>query len=153
MLRLLIAAGMLIFSFVPHLNFSVEDTPPCFHELEREFFNRKNVIEALSFARVQQGVWELIAGDLDHKSGSIHEEVKKRATELKTNPLEKPFNMGQAKKLLEQVLLSRIKEAFVKYDVYRESDVQVTFNFLKDRQKRIWQECQVKKPPASGSRR
>lgn len=153
MLRFFLAVGILIFPFIPHLSISVEDTPPCFHQLEREFFNRKNVIEALSFAQVQQGVWELIAGDLDQKSGSIHEEVKRKGKDLKNNPLEKPFNMGQAKKLLEQVLLARIKEAFVKYDVYREGDVQVTFNFLKDRQKRIWQECQLKKPPAPGSGR
>ncbi|CRX38073.1 hypothetical protein [Estrella lausannensis] len=148
MLRFIIATGLFILPFVPQLSFAIEDTPPCFLQLEREFFNRKNVIEALAFARVQQGVWELIASDLDQKSGTIHAELKRRARELKPDPLEKPFNMGQSKKLLEQILLSLIKQAFVKYDVYRENDVVVTFSFLKDRQKRIWQECQVKKPPA-----
>lgn len=149
MLRFLCAAGLFILPFVPHLSLAIEDTPPCFQQLEREFFNRKNVIEALAFARVQQGVWELIAGDLDQKSGSIHAELKRRAREIKPDPLQRPFNMGQSKKLLEQILLSLLKQSFVKYDVYRENDVLVTFSFLKDRQKRIWHECQVKKPPAS----
>lgn len=145
-LLLLLCACLTLF---PLPAFTKEATPPCFYELERNFFNRKNVIEALSFARVQQGMWELIAIELEKRSPSIHRELKKRARLLQPDPLEEPFNMEKSKKLLEEVLIEDIKAAFILYDVYRESDVMVTFNFLRDRQKRLWQECKLKEPAQS----
>lgn len=152
MLRFLLPLKLIFFLSFAALNLSAEDTPSCFQQLERDFFNRKNVIEALSFARVQQGVWELIANELDQSSGSIHLKLRRRAEELNPDPLEKPFNMEQSKKLLEQVLIAEMKAAFIKYDVYRESDVLVAFNFLKDRQKRKWQQCKTRQAVPQPSR-
>lgn len=118
-------------------------TPPCFRELEISFFNRKAVIEALSYTEIQAGVWELIAADLRAKNPLIHQEVRGLARLKKRDPTEHPFQMRQAKEILERVLFTHLQETMrtYKYNFIRENDIARVFNFLKSAQQTNWDLC------------
>lgn len=122
---------------------AVDATPPCFRELESSFFDRKPVIEALSYAEIQQGLWELIAIDLKSKIPSIHPEVRKLGRQQKRDPTDYPFRMEASKRLLETVLFRMIDDTMrrYKYVLFSESDISRVFAFIKAAHQKRWNLC------------
>lgn len=118
-------------------------SPACFRELENRFFERKPLIEALSYTQIQAGLWELIASDLRAKTPLIHQQVLAAARLKKRDPTRYPFQMSQSKEVLEKVLFDNLQETMrrYKYVFIREGDIFRVFAFLKSAHQNSWNLC------------
>jgi hypothetical protein len=103
------------------------------------------VIEALSFTRIQNGLWEMIVNDLKVRTTHVHSEVLQLAgREKPPNPMNYPFHMIKAKELLEKVLFRNLQDSMrtYKYNFVREGDIMRVYEFIKAKHQQAWNQCQ-----------
>lgn len=88
---------LLIFIVAAH---AYDKRPPCYLDLERNFFNMGAVIQAMSMQMVPQGQWDPIVRSLTEAQRSLEAMVEDRARRLPQNPFDPVFNPDVAKDLL-----------------------------------------------------
>ena len=88
---------LLIFIVSAH---AFDKRPPCYLDLERNFFNMGAVIQAMSMQMVPQGQWDPIVRSLTEAQRALPSIVEDRARRLPRNPFYPEFVPDVAKDLL-----------------------------------------------------
>lgn len=90
------------------------EVPPCFVQIQTNFFRQDLVLQVLGSYKVSQGVWLSIYRDLQHTSWNVPNILQAKAAALNPNPLS-PFNRARAYALLRQSLFDVFFAVLINY--------------------------------------
>lgn len=116
-------------------------TPQCFREVERSVFTEKVVGQALSIQRIPQGSWTAITRDLRYVSAHIHPLVWRAGQQMQRNPLEYPFELEPALKLLKEVLYPEFERVLIEYEIYNSQVRREIYEYVWKKQSPQFQKC------------
>lgn len=118
-----------------------EDTPACFRDLERHFFEEKVAFESFELFQVYQSTWVPLWTELKKNAESAPAIITERAKQLKPNPLEYPFHADKAK----EILIAVQREIFVKsvnsFRIWDERSINGMFAFVLERNEKRLKQC------------
>ncbi|HEV8052578.1 MAG TPA: hypothetical protein VGP47_08785 [Parachlamydiaceae bacterium] len=117
------------------------ETPPCYKQLEVNFFNSTFVNEALSLHSVSQSNWALINTELQNNLKQVPEMVKERAKKMDPNPFGTPFQPQEASKLLRRVLLEVFSATLANFQITNQGKVEEMFRYIRERQSQRLLSC------------
>lgn len=120
---------------------AIADAPPCYKDLEVNFFNPTLVNEALSLHSISQSNWTLINTELQNNLKRVPELVKERAKKMNPNPFGNPFQPQEASKLLREVLLEVFSETLAGFQITNQGKVQEMFRYIRERQSQRLLSC------------
>jgi hypothetical protein len=92
---------------------AVENIPPCFADLEVNFFNYTLLAQAFSMNRISQSLVSSILTDLQQRSQQVPALVRDQARALIPNPLEYPFQVPTATALLKRTLHAVFRQSII----------------------------------------
>jgi hypothetical protein len=108
-----------------------DDSPPCFRQLELNFFREKYVREALSFhENISQGIWTPIVTALRAKSKEIPGIVKEKARRMERDPLDHPFQPEPAAQLLRNTLYEEFTKVLYNFQITNTWIIQDMFRYI-----------------------
>lgn len=110
------------------------EMPPCYRDLEANFFNPKLVSEALSLHSVFQSSWTLIISELQTNVKRVPELVKARAKQMERNPFEPTFQPQEAAALLRQVLFEVFSQTLADFHITNQNNINEMFQYIRERQ-------------------
>jgi len=121
-------------------------SPPCYRQLQVDFFNQDLVIQALSLFKVQQPAWRLIAQDLSLASRNVPAIVQYRARFKNPNPLDPVFDPNGAIQVLQdslyEVCNSVMKRyTYLPYNMINQNTINGVFRYVWDHQQSRIQAC------------
>lgn len=120
----------------------VAEVPACYHKIEETFFNPTYVTQALAMHRyIFQSTWIEINSDLQHNAKRIHDMVQKKAAKMSPNPFGPPYKPLIVAKLLEAAQIEVLAMTLSKYGVKNPSQVMDIYNYIRERQLPMWEEC------------
>ncbi len=131
-----LAFGVLAFS-----GLKADEIPPCFTQLERQFFAFRAVEQALALYEVPQGAWGHIVDELQRETGNIHQRVMSRTAGMKTNPFSHPFNRRGAYNLLDGTLYEILVQVLDKWGVRDPDSRRGIFQYLKEQSAPLIRSC------------
>ena len=117
------------------------EMPPCYRDLEVNFFNPTLVNEALSLHSVFQSSWSLINYELQKNVRRVPELVKARAREMERNPFEPTFQPQEASALLRQVLFDVFSQTLAEFNITNQNNVDEMFQYIRERQSHRFLAC------------
>lgn len=82
----------------------MSEPPPCFQDLELNFFKYEIVTQAFSMHRIGQSQWTTLMSGLQSRSREVPALMQAQASRMNPNPLGYPFQPLIAKNALKQVL-------------------------------------------------
>lgn len=126
-------------------------SPPCFRELETNFFKQILLYQALSLHHVYQSQWSPIYQDLVKRSADIPRTVRDKASRMHRNPLQDPFQKDVAVDILRQTLYDAFVEVLKIHNITNESDIKDMFNYIQERQPEYLRRCMIVEPQANPS--
>lgn len=129
-----------LFSLSTLLVFST-DVPPCYRNLEVNFFRTDLVNEALSLHGVSQSKWNLINTQLQGNVKGVPQLVKEKAKKMEPNPFDPPFQSQEAAELLRQVLLEVFSETLANFHITNQANVKEMFQYIRERQSQLLISC------------
>jgi hypothetical protein len=119
--------------------------PPCYYDLERNFFKSENVIKALSFQQlaITQSMWSGINSEIQRRASNIPALVKARASKMAQNPFAIPYQPEAAGAVFQSVLMDILASSLAQYNVTNPVTVAQIFDYLKQQQIVQWEACFV----------
>lgn len=87
---------------------------------------------ALKLYKAPQGMWNLIARELNSRNSRIPGMMRDHAKKMRPNPLENPFDEDAAIKLLRRVTREIFMETMRKYQPVVERDWERIFSYIFD---------------------
>lgn len=122
--------------------------PPCFKDLEENFFRDDLVLQALSlqYNWYSQGQWALIVRGLHDRSRDIPYMLERRASLARPSPLEYPFQYEQASKLLFEILFEVFHQVMIESGITNEGIINSMFKYIRDQQANRINACLGTKP-------
>ncbi len=127
-----------IFILGSHL--SADNSPPCFTQLENQFFQRASVEQSLSLYNVPQSAWHNITTDLQGEASLITQRLRVQASGMRPNPLE-PFNKKAAGDLLRSQLYEALVRVLDRYGIRDEVVRQGIFQSLREHNAALLKMC------------
>jgi hypothetical protein len=96
----------LLIYFLAYLGtgYAFEDIPPCYKELQTNFFRYDLTSQAFSLHRIGQSQWQTLVSQLEQRSKVVPQLVEAEAKQLNPNPLERPFQIENAVEILRRAL-------------------------------------------------
>lgn len=122
-------------------NLSAEEIPPCFVQLERQFFSFRAVEQALSLYEVPQGAWGHITSELQASGALIPQKIRERANRLGKNPFNYPFDRKGASGILDAVLYETLVQVLDKWGVRDEPSRRGIYQYLKEQSAPLFRSC------------
>lgn len=83
---------------------AIEDIPPCYRDLEINFFKYDVTAQAFSTHRIGQSQWNLLVNALQNRSKDVPALVSAQAAQMNPNPLQRPFQVVTAVAILQNAL-------------------------------------------------
>ena len=117
------------------------EMPPCYRDLETNFFNPALVSEALSLHSVFQSSWTLIISELQTNVKRVPDLVKARAKKMERNPFEPTFQPQEAAALLRQVLFEVFSQTLADFHITNQNNVDEMFQYIRERQSQRFLAC------------
>jgi hypothetical protein len=132
-----------VFIFIAVTAFSAmfAEVPPCFRDLENNFFRPNLVNEALSMHSVFQSTWTPINQQLSRNARRAPEIIRARAKQMDPNPLGTPFLPKEASWLLQQVLLEIFSETLTPFHVVSPGKIEEMFQYIREKQIQRFHAC------------
>lgn len=112
--------------------YSVESS--CYREIEKDFFRKDYVDEALSLHNVSQSAWTYIHQSLQESMKKVPGIVRKRAAKMDPNPFDFPFRPDVASELLRQALFEVFSTTLAPFGITNSSDLKDMFTYIRDKQ-------------------
>lgn len=123
--------ALIILFFSPLASFGYAPDPvPCLLELETHFFRSEIVIQALSFYNIPQGMWDPILSDLQDRSASVPNRMRKITAKMVPNPLEYPLQKEAAARVLKEALYSVYKEVMIENLMTEQPTMDLIFEYI-----------------------
>lgn len=111
------------------------DVPPCYRDLEVNFFDPNIVNEAFSLHAISQSNWNLINTELQRNMKQVPELIRERAKQIDPNPFESPFQPEAASELLQQALLEVFSKTLSIFHITNQYNIEEMFNYIRKRQR------------------
>lgn len=119
---------------------NADSSPPCFAQLESQFFNRAAVEQALSLYNVPQGAWQNISNDLQGEADVVAQRVRVRASGMRPDPLS-PFNKKAAGDLLRAALYASLVSVLDRYGIRDDVQRQGIYQSLREHNAALLKSC------------
>jgi len=132
---------MFIFFALPITFFINAETPPCYKDIESNFFRVDFVSEALSIHSVPQSNWSLINIELQKNIKEVPSMVRARANRMRPNPFGTPFQPQEASELMRQVLLEIFSNTLATFHITNQQKVEEMFQYIRQRQSQRMLAC------------
>lgn len=150
-LRICILLSLISFFFHGIANGAI---PPCYQELEKNFFRPELVSQALSFhLYISQSSWSAINAEIKKRSKDIPRMVRERAAKMHPNPFEIPYQPEAAGAVFESVLRDVLAASLATYNVTNQVVVAQIFEYLQQKQITLWNACFVSEEISENPRR
>lgn len=117
------------------------DAPPCYKNIESNFFRPELVSEALSLHSVPQSNWALINTELQHELKRVPMMVKERANKMQPNPFGTPFQPQAAVEVLRQVLFEVFSSTLTTFNITNQQKIEEMFQYIRQRQSQRMLSC------------
>jgi len=117
------------------------EAPPCYKDLELNFFRTDLVNEALSLHKIPQSNWNLINYELKNRVKRVPEMIKQRAKKMDPNPLATPFLPELAQQLLDSVLIDIFQETLSVFHLNNTEQTKEMYNYIREKQKQRMISC------------
>lgn len=134
-LKILFALSAILF-FTPDLS-AYDARPPCYKDLERNFFSYKNTSEALALWKVQQPQWDPLIKVLQDRQREAETVIHKKAQLLRPNPLEAPFQADVARDLLKQTMYQIFLRCVLENGFFDTASIDKMFEFIWTHESRL----------------
>lgn len=108
--------------------------PPCYKNIEANFFRPEHVSEALSLHSVSQSNWSLINAELQQQMKRVPNMVRERADRMDPNPFGAPFQPQAAVEILRQVLLEVFSGTLALFNINNQQKIEEMFQYIRQRQ-------------------
>ncbi len=134
--------------------FGYEDIPACYRELETNFFLPALVSQGISLQagyQQYQNTWPLIIDELQRRSTNIPQIIKDKASRMRPDPLDFPFQADIASELLWSTLYELFASVVSKYNITDVEDIQSIFNYIRRQQEPRLKECLGELPKTSSN--
>jgi|694.fasta_scaffold01263_29 hypothetical protein len=134
---------LLLVLFKPYLGAQL---PPCFSQIESEFFNYTVVAQAFANSNVQQSSWQPIYNQLQQNVRYVPAMVEQAAAQMNPNPLN-PFQPLVAAELLRRVLYKIFHDTVIANSylitnrTISESDINLMFMYIRAQQSNLFSAC------------
>lgn len=132
------------------------DEPECYKELQVDFFRSELVSQTMSLYSLTQSSWQMIVYELQKRSREkVPDIIHYKASRMRPNPLEYPFNPKIASQILFDTLFDLLKEVFRGYNIFQQfndTDYKGMFNEIKRKQRDRLRKCfgdDYEEPPES----
>lgn len=109
---------------------AMDARPPCFKQLERDFFQFKTVGEALGLWNVPQGQWNYIIKTLQSRAVEADAIIVKKARQLNPNPLERPFQPDVARDLIRDTMAQIFERVLLESGFYDTVSIGRMFDYI-----------------------
>jgi len=117
------------------------DAPPCYKNIEANFFRPELVSEALSLHSVPQSQWTLINTELQQELKRVPIMVKERASKMHPNPFGTPFQPQAAVEVLRQVLFEVFSSTLATFNITNQQKIEEMFQYIRQRQSQRMLSC------------
>ncbi len=119
--------------------FSADQSPPCYRQIQLDFFREDLIVSALSSYSVLQSLWALIYQDLQVAVQYVPGLVKTYANARNPNPLDPYFIPASAAEILQQALYQVYSTVMLRYaaatnNVIDQNTINGTFRYLWEQQ-------------------
>lgn len=132
-----------LFLIIPLASYAYDETPKCYRELVRNFFEPRLVTESFDLYRVFQSQWNKMLSDLKINAQAAPQRIKDRARAMHPNPFDHPFDPEKAKEIFLAVEFEIFREVMVYNYWYDIQAIYGMFNYIKDRQQAKIDACFV----------
>ncbi len=93
--------------------FSQSSLPPCYQNLETQFFKYEIATQAFSMNRVDQNQWDSLVTQLQEQSQNVPNLIGMQAQQMRPNPLESPIQVAVAVQLLHDALFTVFRKVML----------------------------------------
>lgn len=104
--------------------------PPCYKDLERNFFQFRTTSEALALWRVPQGQWDAIVKLAQSKAHEAESLIEKKARRYNPNPLQNPFQPDVAKDLLKETMQQIFQRTVIESGFFDTVSIDKMFDYI-----------------------
>ena len=119
-----------------------DDRPPCYKQLERDFFHYPIVAEAFSNLRVPQGQWDPIFKLLVNRQTQLESIIEQKAHARHPDPLQHPFQSDVAADLLHETAFQIFERCLLEGGFYDTVSIRTMFDYIWTHEPRV-AECVV----------
>ncbi len=117
-----------------------QQIPPCFYQLETNFFTYDVVATAFNLNYVYQAQWVPLYNALQSNARKIPSMIEERARKSNPNPLN-PFNPVAASELLRQVLFDVFNETMHESLYTNETAIRQMFRYIRAEKSLLLSSC------------
>ena len=107
-----------------------DDRPPCYKDLERDFFHFKILGEAFSNWLVPQGQWDPIFRMLVDRQEQAEYVINEGARRYSPNPLQNPFQSDVARDLLHQTMYQIFERCMLESGFFDTVSIARMFEYI-----------------------
>lgn len=126
---------------MPSILLGYDASPPCYKELQLNFFKYEYLGQALSYHYIPQSDWQATYNDLKQASAAIPSQIKASALRYPRNPLDHPFMTKESAEILRDALYQTFVAVMRRHSFTVESDIQNMFQFIAKSQYSTLQRC------------
>lgn len=146
----------LLLFFIAFLLFSFDDSPSCMRYLEKNFFNRSYVLQAMSMANYPQSQWEPTISALNDALEDAHDIIRKKTAKYPRDPLEYPIILPEVRKIFLDTMFDifnriMIDQTSLNQYMLTPGAIQEMFGYVKRKQKILLDQCfgpELEPPPS-----
>ena len=117
------------------------EIPPCYRDLERNFFRTDLLNETLSMHSVYQSSWSLIGAALQRNMKNVPELIRERAKKMDPNPFAPVFHSKEAAYLLRQVLFEVFSLTLAQFQITNQDKAMEMFQYILNKQSQRFMSC------------
>lgn len=119
---------------LPAFLMAYDASPPCYKELQLNFFKYEYLGQALGFHYIPQSDWQATYNDLKSASQNIPSQIRAISLRFQRNPLDYPFQTKESAQILYDALFQTFVMVMRRHSFTVESDIENMFRYIARKQ-------------------